>query len=161
MPIRLTGRTAHPDCADRGSNPRWAALPPRTAAAPLSYSGRPGSAPGGGSTCSYSNSGREGGPRSRLLRVRLPPSTPGICSQIRLLSVNGKHASLVRRQVGVRFPRQAPHGRRAARKARRSHHRGRGFGSRRPLHVTVVSAVSTRACQVRRASSNLVGHSGP
>ena len=51
-------------------------------AAPPSYGGRPGSTPGGGSTCSYSNSGREGGPRSRLLRVRLPPSTPGICGQI-------------------------------------------------------------------------------
>jgi hypothetical protein len=76
MPIRPTGRTAQSDCADRGSNPRWAAMPPRTAAVPLSYSGRPGSAPGGGSTCSYSNRGREGGLRSRQLRVRLPPSTP-------------------------------------------------------------------------------------
>ena len=82
MPIRPTGRTAQSDCADRGSNPRWAATPPRTAAAPLSYSGWPGSAPGGGSTCSYSNSGREGDLRSRLLRVRLPPGTPGIRSTI-------------------------------------------------------------------------------
>ena len=64
-----------------GSSPAPEAMPPRTAAAPLSYSGRPGSAPGGGSTCSYSNSGREGGLRSRLLRVRLPPSTPGISPQ--------------------------------------------------------------------------------
>jgi hypothetical protein len=83
MPIRPTGRTARSERADRGSNPRWAATPPRTAAAPLSYCGRPGSAPGGGSMCSYSNSGREGGLRSRQLRVRLPPSTPRIWRQIR------------------------------------------------------------------------------
>jgi hypothetical protein len=51
-------------------------------AAPLSYCGQPGSTPGGGSTCSYSNSGREVGLRSRLLRVRIPPSTPAIRSQI-------------------------------------------------------------------------------
>ena len=51
-----------------------ATMPPRTAAAPLPYSGRPGSAPGGGSLCSYSNLGREAGPRCRMLRVRIPPS---------------------------------------------------------------------------------------
>ena len=102
MPIRPTGRTAQSDCADRGSNPRWAALPLRTAAAPLSYSGRPGSAPGGGSTCSYSNSGREDDLRSRLLRVRLPPSTPGIRSPIHACLV--ATLSPVRRQSGFDSP---------------------------------------------------------
>lgn len=49
MPIRSTGRTALSESVNCGSNPRWAATPPRTAAAPLSYRGWPGSAPGGGS----------------------------------------------------------------------------------------------------------------
>lgn len=92
-----------------GSSPAPEAMPPRTAAAPLSYSGRPGSAPGGGSPCSYSNRGREGGLSSRRLRVRLPPSTPpstpGIMpTHLRLLSGNGKHASSVRRQPGFDSP---------------------------------------------------------
>lgn len=88
-----------------GSSPAPEAMPPRTAAAPLSYSGRPGSAPGGGSPCSYSNRGREGGLSSRLLRVRLPPSTPGnMPTDLRLLSGNGKHASSVRRQPGFDSP---------------------------------------------------------
>jgi hypothetical protein len=35
------------------------------------------------------------------------------------------------------------------------------FDTGEGLHVTVVSAVSTRPCQGCRASSNLVGHSMP
>jgi hypothetical protein len=97
VPIRSTGRTALSGSVNRGSNPRWAAMPPRTAAAPLSYSGWPGSAPGGGSTCSYSNFGREASPRCWMLRVRIPPSA-------RLLCDNGKHSSLVRRQSGFDSP---------------------------------------------------------
>ena len=75
MPIRSTGRTALSESADRGSNPRWAAMPPRTAAAPCSYHGRPGSAPGGGSHVLVLQLGRGTGLRSRQLRVRIPPST--------------------------------------------------------------------------------------
>ena len=86
-----------------GSNPGSPAWPPRTAAAPLSYCGRPGSAPGGGSMCSYSNSGREGGLRSRQLRVRLPPSTPArplwcVCRT----SPIGRGASFRARRIAVR-----------------------------------------------------------
>lgn len=75
MPIRSTGRTALSESADRGSSPRWAAMPPRTAAAPCSYHGRPGSAPGGGSHALVLQLGRGTGFRSRQLRVRIPPST--------------------------------------------------------------------------------------
>ncbi len=75
MPIRSTGRTARSGRANRGSNPRWAAMPPRTAAAPLSYSGWPGSAPGGGSHVLVLQLGRGTGLRGRQLRVRIPPST--------------------------------------------------------------------------------------
>ncbi len=46
-------------------------------------------------------------------------------------------------------------------RARPWYGRGRGFDSRRRLHVAVVSAVSTRACQVRSAGSNPAGHSRP
>jgi hypothetical protein len=103
MPIRSTGRTARSGRVNRGSNPRWAALPPRTAAVPISYIGWPGSAPGGGSTCSYSNFGREASPRCWMLRVRIPPSA-------RLLSDNGKHASPVRRQPGFDSPSRLARG---------------------------------------------------
>ena len=75
VPIRSTGRTARSGRANRGSNPRWAAMPPRTAAAPLSYSGWPGSAPGGGSHVLVLQLGRGTGLRGRQLRVRIPPST--------------------------------------------------------------------------------------
>lgn len=49
-------------------------VPPRTAAAPLSYGGRPGSTPGGGSKRSCRNSGRRARLRAVLMRVRIPPS---------------------------------------------------------------------------------------
>jgi hypothetical protein len=54
---------------------------------------------------------------------------------------------------------KAPFGCSSAGRARRSHRRGRGFEARRPLHVTVVSAVSTQPCHGCRAGSNPVGHS--
>jgi len=58
----------------RLANPGSPATPPRTAAAPLSYSGRPGSAPGGGSAQFWCPSDRH--PRV-LGRNWLPGSTPG------------------------------------------------------------------------------------
>jgi hypothetical protein len=113
MPIRSTGRTTLSESVNCGSNPRWAATPPRTAAAPLSYGGRPGSAPGGGSPVLVLQHGREASPRCWMLRVRLPPSarsqrfpmgggapSPSSC----LLSGNGKHASPVWRQPGFDSP---------------------------------------------------------
>ena len=48
IPRSSSGRTTDSDSVNRGSNPCLGASPPRTAAAPLSYGGWPGSAPGGG-----------------------------------------------------------------------------------------------------------------
>jgi hypothetical protein len=73
-------------------------------------------------------------------------------------------------RIGVRSPLvwacspgrhrgKAPRGCSSAGRAQRSQRWGRGFEARRPLHVTVVSAVSTRPRQGFRAGSNPVGHS--
>jgi hypothetical protein len=53
---------------------RRSASPPRTAAAPR-YRGRPGSAPGGGSTRPWPN-GRGTASRARVVWVRIPPDVP-------------------------------------------------------------------------------------
>ena len=78
-------------------------MPPRTAAALRSYRRRPGSAPGGGSRA-RNPIGRGVDLRRRRMRVRIPPSTRCSSSNSCLLSGNGKHASLVRRQSGFDSP---------------------------------------------------------
>jgi hypothetical protein len=102
VPIRSTGRTARSGRVNRGSNPRWAAMPPRTAAAPPSYGGWPGSAPGGGSMCSYSNLGREASPRCWMLRVRIPPSARLLSDAPRA----GSHAVVAQLGQSISPPRR-------------------------------------------------------
>ena len=57
-----------------GSSPGSPALPPRTAAAPPSYGGWPGPAPGGGSLALVPQAGRRTWLRTMWMRVRVPPS---------------------------------------------------------------------------------------
>jgi hypothetical protein len=74
MPARLTAgrRILAPAIVVRihGGQPRRRAR----LAAPLSYSGRPGSTPGGGSHALVPQSGRRAWLRAMLLRVRVPPN---------------------------------------------------------------------------------------
>ncbi len=100
---------------------------------PEDVSARPGSNPGSPATSVPPSIGPPEPSTSHL------PRSARFLTRLR--SSSGQSAFLVRTRSRVRVPAKAPCGRGATGSARRSQRRGCGFEPRRPLHVTVVSAV--------------------